>query len=214
MKFSASQIKTYCASRTKWAWKYILWLKDDYSEDNFAVGNLIENYLITGKDNIEELLKDKKIDDMEKVIEDYDNAKYNAIWLKFEKWVQQYKVEWEILGQRFGWYIDNITEEWIDDVKTAKYLTKPESDAISMFSWMTTMEEYWLQLWIYMKLTWRTKSRILEVAKHKYKDWRNAHQILEFILTPEKDKEMEEKYQPIVNEMLELYNKFKTNGGN
>jgi len=72
---------------------------------------------------------------------------------------------------------------------------------------MSTNDEYKLQLRVYMKLLGRNKSRIIEIAKHKYKDERNEHQIIEFELTPEFDKEMTEKYQPVINEMSNLYKK-------
>ena len=40
---------------------------------------------------------------------------------------------------------------------------------------MSSYDEYKLQLRAYMKLTWKTKAKIIEVAKHKYKDERNEH---------------------------------------
>lgn len=106
-------------------------------------------------------------------------------------------------------YIDNFNDDCIDDIKTAHYLTNKDNTAKNSWSGMSTWEEYELQLWVYMKLTGSKKARILEVAKHKYKDERHAHQIIEFEMTEEFDKRMTDKYQPIVEEMSLLYNKYK-----
>ena len=211
MRISASQIKMFCWSKAKRAGQNILWIKDNYSNDSYIVWKLLENYLITWKDNIEEVIGDSVVDNLEKILQDYENAKYNTQWLVFEKWVTQYKVEWQLLWQQVLWYVDNITDNWIDEIKTSHYVSNPEKDSKNSWSNMTPMEEYRLQVWIYMKLLWRTKAKVIEIPKHRYKDW-PRFSIFEFILTPEKDKEMEEKYQPIVNEMSELYNKFKTDG--
>ena len=47
------------------------------------------------------------------------------------------------------------------------------------------------------------------MQKHKYKDERNANQVLEFELTDEFDKKMTDKRQPIVEQMVTLYNRHK-----
>jgi len=209
MIYSVSQIKTFCGSKAKWAWKYILWIEDDFEKnDSLILWKMFEYWLMNWKDNIEEIIWDQEVVDMEKLIEDYETLKHNAQWLAFERWVSNYKVEWDLLWQKFVWYIDNITEIYIDDIKTARYLSK-EDWGINMWSWMSTNDEYKLQLRVYMKLLGRNKSRIIEIAKHKYKDERNEHQIIEFELTPEFDKEMTEKYQPVINEMSNLYKKHK-----
>ena len=207
MIYSVSQIKTFCWSKAKWAWKYILWIEDDFEKnDSLILWKMFEYWLMNWKDNVEEIIWDQEVVDMEKLIEDYDTLKHNAQWLEFEKWSSNYKVEWDLLWQKFVWYIDNLTESYIDDIKTARYLSK-EDWSINMWSWMSTNDEYKLQLRVYMKLLGRNKSRIIEIAKHKYKDERNEHQIIEFELTPEFDKEMTEKYQPVINEMSNLYKK-------
>jgi hypothetical protein len=48
-----------------------------FTEDSFAVGDLIENYLKEGTDNYE-IIKDRNIEKMDAVLADYDTAKYNA----------------------------------------------------------------------------------------------------------------------------------------
>lgn len=77
---------------------------------------------------------------------------------------------------------------------------------------MTYYQEYELQLWVYHMLTGINKCRILEVSKHKYvtakdKD-RHEHQIIEFNFDKEYDDIMIAKYEPIVNEMKQMLEKF------
>ena len=129
MRISASQIKMFCWSKAKRAGQNILWIKDNYSNDSYIVWKLLENYLITWKDNIEEVIGDSVVDNLEKILQDYENAKYNTQWLVFEKWVTQYKVEWQLLWQQVLWYVDNITDNWIDEIKTSHYVSNPEKDS-------------------------------------------------------------------------------------
>lgn len=210
MKYSASSVKNFCWSRQKWAGKYVLWVKDVFTEDSFAVGDLIENYLKEGTDNYE-IIKDRNIEKMDAVLADYDTAKYNAEWLGFVKWIDKVKFEGIICWQVFIWFPDNLIEgEYVDDIKSSRNLTKIGEDegGKNMWSNMSTYEEYELQMWIYMRLTKINKARIFEVAKHKYKDWRRAHQIIHFELTPEFNKKMEDKYGPIIQDMSAMWNKF------
>lgn len=114
-----------------------------------------------------------------------------------------------IIGDyQFVGYIDNLTDI-IDDIKTSHYLTKKDGGQKNHRSGMTTYEEYELQLWVYMKIANIKKSRIIEVATHKYADDnRCEHQILDFELTDEFDKKMSDKYFPIFAEMKEMKNKY------
>lgn len=209
MFYSISQIKTFCASKSKRAGQYILGIKDDYEEnDALVLGRIFEKWLMTWEDRIEEIIGEDPVVDMEKLMEDYDTLKHNAQWLEFDKWASNYKVEWDLLWQRFVGYIDNLTEDCVYDIKTSRYLSK-EDWWKNMWSWMSSYDEYKLQLRAYMKLTWKTKAKIIEVAKHKYKDERNEHQVIEFELTPKLDEEMTKKYQPIVDEMSKMRNTFK-----
>lgn len=115
-----------------------------------------------------------------------------------------------IIGDyQFVGYIDNLTDNCIDDIKTSYYLTKKDSNAKNHRSGMTTYEEYELQLWVYMKVSGIKKSRIIEIATFKYKDEeRHEHQILDFELTDEFDKKMSDKYFPIFAEMKAMKDKF------
>lgn len=209
MRLSVSQIKTYNASPAKRAWLYILWIKEDYSNDAMLLWQAFENWLITKHDNLEKIIWNKEVEDMEKFVQDYDTLKFNAEWTELNLWKQQVRVQGKLFGLDFIWYIDNLTDERVEDIKTTRYLTKPDSKSKNMWSGMTTMEEYELQLWIYCKLLWRKKWRILEFAKHRYKDNRKASQIIELEITDEFDKEMEVKYWKIIEEMKKLYNKYK-----
>ena len=201
MKLSVSQLKTYNASPAKWAGLYILGIEENFANDAFALGQLAESYLITWQDNYQ-LLDWQTILDKEKLIEEYDNIKHNAQWLEIPKGINQHKVEWLLFNQLFVWYIDIFADDCIYDIKTTRYLTDPTKDGVNMRSNLSSYDEYALQLWVYMKLTGIKKSKILEVAKHKYKDERTANQVLEFELTDEFDKKMTDKRQPIVEQMV------------
>lgn len=201
---SPSSIKTFVGSQAKWAWTYILGVRDSYdNKDALQLGKMFEEYLCTWKDNWA-ICDGIEIEDKEKFIESYDNLKRNAIWLEFEKWKRNVEVKWELFGYPIVWYIDNLLDDCIDDFKTTQYLSD-DKPTKNFWSGMSYREEYELQLRIYMKITWIKKSRILEVWKFKYKDNRHANQIIEFEMTEEFDKKMTEKYEPIVKEMFDMY---------
>jgi hypothetical protein len=61
-----------------------------------------------------------------------------------------------------------------------------------------------------MKLTGKQKGKIIEVAKHKYKDDKPRNQIIDINMTTELDQEMTNKRQPVVNEMIRLREAFNT----
>lgn len=210
---SVSQLKAYNASRAQWAGKYILWLKDDYKDDALVLGQLAEIYLFTGNDEFK-LLEGKDLNNKEKLLEEYENIKYNAIWLEFTKWDVQFKVQGNLLGMPFIGFIDNFNPNLIDDIKTVKYLTNVEDvkDNRNFWSGLSNYEEYELQMWVYMKLANVNKSRIIEVSKHRYKDGKNAHQFIYFELTEDMDKRMVNKRGPIIWEIEALYNYYLTNG--
>lgn len=204
---SASSIKTYVWGVSKWAWTYILWIRDSYdNKDALSIGKMFEEWLITGKDN-RDIIKDIEIDNTEKFNEQYESLKHNARGLEFERWKTQVEVRGELFWFPYVWYVDNLTDEWIDDIKTAQYLSAKDGTK-NMWSGMSYYEEYELQLWTYMKVLWRKKARILEVGKFAYKDKRSANQIIEFLWTDEWDKAMENKYKPIIDAMYALYNRF------
>lgn len=205
MILSASQIKTFNASKAKRAWQYLLGIKDEFKSDALPLWQLFELRLTKWVEDFE-LIKD--VAEPEKVVEQYDNLKHNAEWLDFKAWYLQVKCEWTINGSEFVWYIDNITDWVIEDIKTAQYLTKQDNNSVNMRSWLSTMDEYALQLRIYMKLTWIQKARIIEVSKHKYKDEQPRNQIIEFEWSDERDNAMQDKWYPVMDEMKALYQKY------
>lgn len=209
LTISVSSIKTFCSSKAKRAGKYLLGIKDDTDYgDSLSIWKLFEYWLMTGNDGFH-ILEWENVKDMESLMETYDTLKHNAKWLEFKRWESNYEVAGELFWMKYIWYIDNFNEDCIDDIKTAQFLTKKDSKQINHWSWMSYYDEYALQLRLYMKMTWVKKSRILEVSKHKYKEEdRHEHQIIEFELTDEFDKEMTSKYEPIIKEMKEMYEKF------
>lgn len=209
MLLSVSQLKTFNASKATWWWKYLLGIDEPIQNDALWLWQLAEHYLITGQDDYN-ILDKANIQDMEKTIQDYDTIKHNAKWLEIPKGLTNVRVEWDLLGQRFLWYIDLLTEDTIIDIKTSKYLSKQESDNKNMWSWLSSYDEYRLQLWVYMKLTGKQKGKIIEVAKHKYKDDKPRNQIIDINMTEELDQEMTNKRQPVVDEMIRLWAAFNT----
>jgi len=207
-KLSVSSIKTFYASKAKWAWKYILGIQDsEDNQDSLLLWKMFENRLFTWEDNWD-IMWEIVIANKEKFATDYDTLKHNSKWMPFVKGKTQVKVEWELFGLPIIWYIDNLLADCIEDIKTCHYLSKQENIAKNPWSWMSYNEEYELQLWIYMKLTWLTKAKILEVSKFNYKDKHHAHQIIEYEFTKEFDERMTVKFTPIVNEMKELFDKY------
>lgn len=210
LTLSVSSIKTFCSSKAKRAGKYLLWIKEDTDfGDSLSIGKLFENWLFTGEDKYELC---ENVKSMENIVEAYDTLKWNAQGLQFNKWERNKEVRWELFGMPVVGYIDNYNTDSLDDIKTSQYLSKKDSNQINHWSGMTYYEEYELQLWVYHKLTGINKCRILEVSKHKYvtkKDAdRHENQIIEFNFDEEYDKIMTEKYEPIVQEMKQLWDKF------
>ena len=205
LRLSASSIKTFIWSKAKWAWQYLLWIKDEYENDSLLIGKLFENYLFTGQDDWS-ILEWNKVSNMEDLVSDYDNLKYNADWDLFLDWDKQVEVQWELFWVPFIGYIDRLTD-FIEDIKTS-YLSTKDDHKKNMRSGMSYRDEYKLQLWTYFRATWNRNTRIREYWKFKYKDGRKSKQVIEFIFTDELDKEMEKKYLPVIEEMKELWNKF------
>ena len=205
LRISPSSIKTFMWSKSKRCWQYILLIKDEYENDSLLIGKLFENYLFTGKDDYS-ILEWVKVSDMEKLIEAYDNLKYNSDWDLFLDWDKQVEIKWELFGVPYIWYIDRLTD-FIEDIKTSQYLTKDDWQK-NMRSGMSYRDEYRLQLYLYSKATWNRNTRIREYWKFKYKDWRKSKQIIEFVWTDEMYDDMEKKLKPVIEEMSELWNKF------
>lgn len=210
LTISVSSIKTYCSSKAKRAGKYLLWIKDDTDfGDSLSIGKLFENWLMTGEDK-RELIDNPK--NMESLVDAYETLKHNSVWMEFVKGEWNKEVRWMLFWFPIVWYIDNYNEDCIDDIKTVTYLSKKDSNQINHWSGMTYYQEYELQMFVYMMLTWIKKWRILEVAKFRYKDAnRHEHQIIEFNMTDDWVNYMTKKFQPIASEMFTLYNKFKKN---
>lgn len=208
LRLSVSCIKTYCWSKSKFAWSYILWVKDTFENDSLALGKMFEEWLVTGKDNWD-LVQDKEVVNSEKFIKQYDALKFNARGIPFKKWDTQVEVKGELFWHEFIWYIDNLTEERVEDIKTICYLSKPE-DSKNDRSGMNYQEEYELQIFLYLYMTWRTKWRILEVSKFPYKN-KIVNQVIEFHMTDEWKDKMLKKLEPIITDMYALYDSFTIN---
>lgn len=208
MQISASQIKMFCWSKAKWAGQYLLWIQDVIKNDSLRVWKAVEDYLLNPFHDVEQLLKWVELEDKVKAIQTYEDCKFNATWLEIPIGEVQKEIKWEINGVEYIWYIDNYKDWIIYELKTAQYLTDRFKEwTKNMWSWMSTIEEYKLQLWMYMRVL-KCKWRIVEIAKHRYKDWLGRCQFIDFDYTEEFEKEMLEKYTPIINEMKELYDKF------
>lgn len=208
MQISASQIKMFCWSKAKWAGQYILWIKDEMKSDALRVWKAVEDYLLNPFHSLDEMLKWVELDDKEKAIQTYEDCKFNAGWLQLPIWEVQKEIKWEICGVDYIGYIDNYKDWIIYELKTAQYLTDKDKEwAKNMWSGMSTIEEYKLQLRMYMRVL-KCNWRIVEIAKHRYKDWLDRSQFIDFEWSEDFDKEMLAKYTPIINEMKELYEKF------
>lgn len=211
MRLSASQLKTYNNSPAQRAGKYILWLDEFQDNDATVTGRLFEHRVFTGKDNYDIITEAKeKVStiDTEKIIHDFDVLKSHYTVPKMKIWDTQVFCEWTINDVEFVGYIDNLEGDTIRDVKTSYYLTKQDSKSINFWSGMTSIEEYELQLWIYMLLTGKKKANILEVAKYEYKKEWDYSQVIEFEMTDDFNTTMEDKRFPIMDEMKALHTKY------
>ena len=205
MKISISQIKTAHASIAKRAGQYILWIKEDFESDSLPLGNMFENWLITGKDN-DELLK--WVVDLDKFNENYQNLKHNTKGLEVPVWEYQKKIEGELFGLPYVWYIDIFNDDCIYEIKTVSKVISVEWDYPNMRSWLSYMDEYKLQMRAYMKTTWVKKAKIIAIGKFLYKDERSDHKIIDIDWSDELDQEMTRKFTPTVDKMKDLYNRF------
>ena len=203
MNLSVSQIKTFCWSKSKRAGQYILWVKDNYSNDAFPLWHLFEHWILTGNTRLE-ILKDHILENEEKLLQTFETLKYNSQWLDIPKWELQVMVSGTINNADFVGYIDTLHDGVVYDIKTTQYLTKIDGWK-NMRSNMSSYDEYALQMRVYTRLGGYKQGKIIEVSKHEYKDWRNEHQVLEFNRSEERDQEMENKYFPIIDEIVLLH---------
>lgn len=209
MQISASQIRMFCWSKAKRAGQYILGIKDEIKNDALRVWKAVEDYMLNPLfHDLDTLLKWVELEDKEKAIQTYEDCKFNARWVLLPIWEVQKEIKWEICGVDYIGYIDNYKDWIIYELKTAQYLTDKDKEwSKNMWSWLSTIEEYKLQLWMYMRVL-KCNGRIVEIAKHRYKDWLDRSQFIDFERSEDFDKEMLAKYTPIINEMKELYEKF------
>lgn len=205
MIISASQIKCFLNSKAKWAGKYVLWIKEEFNSESLVVGKAIENYVLTG-DEININNYDTFWLDIDKIMKDYEETKYNAQWIVIPKWEQQKEVRWIINWVEYVGYIDSYSDWIIYELKTASLLTQKDWKA-SIFSWIPTYEEYRLQCWLYMRALW-ADAKLVEIWKHRYKDWRVSNQIFDFKWSKEFDDEMTGLYVPVIDEMKEMFDKY------
>ena len=208
-KFSVSQLKKYNADPASWAGQYILWIWSFDANKNTLAGKMFEEYLTTK--NVDRFMMENKEKHPE-IFDDayllYENFVKNSDWLQMEVWQLQVKVEWDIAGHNFVGYIDNLTDERIEDIKTTSSAKNLES--VSMFSWLSNGDEYELQLRVYMYLLWRDKARIIEVNGFQYqkppKDW--TRKIIEYHRTEEMDQKRLKFIETKCWEMQGLLDKF------
>lgn len=206
MKISISQIKTANASLAKRAWQYILGVKDERESDSLPLGNLFENYLINKVDAYDEYLQN--VIDREKVIATYDALKHNAVWLEIPEWYYQYKIEGTLFDLPYIWYADIYREDCIYDIKTIGKTGDIDATHNNMWSNMTYLDEYKLQMRAYMKATGVKKTKILAVWKFLYKDERHDNRIVDIDWSDELDQEMTAKFWPLVEKMKSLYKQY------
>ena len=206
MKISVSQIKKYMKSPAEWAGTYILGIKDEWSNDAVSIWKAIHYYLETwdkfGMYNVLE------VEDTGKAVEQLDILIDNIEKFDIPKWEHEVMVDADLLGLPAVWYVDLLTDDEVIDFKTVSKLSKPDDKP---WTWqaVNNYEEYKLQMWYYMKATGRKKARILELMKKRFKTKEVNGQWIEFEWSDEFDKEMINKYWPIVLEMQDLYNKHK-----
>lgn len=208
MKLSVSQVKTFTGSQAKWAGKYILWIQDEFKSDALLLGNLYEHYLIHWEDNWD-IAENKTIHNPEKLAEDYEWLKHNGQHIDVPKGSYQTKVEGKLLWQEWVGYIDLLTDDTIIDIKTVYRPTKTDSKTKNMWSGLTSYEEYELQMWVYMSLTWYKQADIIEIAKFQYKDWRQSNQIIHFERSDDRNYSMTERREPVVENMAHIRAKHK-----
>lgn len=207
--FSVSQIKKYMKSPSQWAGEYILWVKDEFKSDALHIGSAFHKYCETKSHKDRESLL-APCEDLPTAIDQYQVLCDN--FDKFElsvEWENEIKFETILWWVPFIGYIDNLTDV-VTDYKSVSSLSKRE-DKPAMWQAQSNYDEYMLQGYIYMKATNKPKARFIEVMKKNLKTRPDEYwQIIEFEMTQELDDYMTEKYQPIVNEMVELYKKHKS----
>lgn len=205
---SASQIKTANASIAKRAWETLLWLYQDFQSDAFILWHAYEAYLCEWIDDLDIFCKWKEVYDYDSLKKDYEALLHNWLWIKLPSWELQKKINWQLLGYNFIGYADLYTDNCIYDIKTNRYLTEQNKWYPNSRSWMTSYQEYELQLWCYMKVSWVVNSSIIEVSKHRYKDWRNANKRFDFSMSQEFDVRMTNKFLPLIEKMKSLHDKY------
>jgi len=221
-KFSVSQLKKYNANPAERAWTYILGIKN-YSDSASNIAGKMFEERYTKKQLAEEPSdREAKLnercekqlsilidtDERCKAVLLFESLKDHAKNLNTEVGAIQQYVVWKIAWFDFCWYIDNVTEDRIEDYKTiwqAKNL-----NTISQYSWMTNGDEYELQLRVYMYLTERSKARIIEVNGYNYvKEPKEGYvKIIEYTRTEEMDKKWIAFIAEKCTEMSALYVKF------
>lgn len=208
VRLSVSQIKTFLGSKSKRAGQYILGVKDEFESDALPLWHLFEHRVFTGEDNFA-ILEKTKILDKKRLLEQYENLKFNATWLEFTPGQQQVMIRGSFrLGVDFIGFIDNLVDGEIQDIKTCSYLTNIDNRTPNSRSGLSYYEEYELQLRLYMKFSGYRAWKIIEIAKHRYADNMPHHQIIDFVWSDKRDQNMESKYFPIIDEMLAYYTKF------
>lgn len=205
IRLSVSQIKKYMKSPSQRAGEYILWIKDEFKNDALHIGSAFHKYCETG--NYEEAVKIIELcEDQSTALDQFYTLTHNFDKFDLTKWEAEIKMECELWWVPFVWYIDDLTD-YVTDYKSVSSLSKKD-DKPAMRQAQSNYDEYMLQAYIYMKGTGKPKARFVEVMKKNLKTRPDEYwQIIEFEMSQELEDYMNEKYQPIIKEMIELYNK-------
>ena len=204
---SVSQIKKFMKSPSQRAGEYLLGIKDEFKSDALHIGSAFHKYCETGDH------KDR--DNLLSNCEDLPTARdqYDILCSNFDKiedkpkWESEVKFETEIRWVPFVWYIDCLQDDCIVDYKSVSSLSKP-SDSPAMRQSINNFDEYVLQAYIYMHATKKPKAKFIEIMKKQLKtrpdEW---WQVIEFNYNEIADM-MHQTYEPIINQIKDLYEKY------
>ena len=236
LRLSVSSIKKFNASKAQWVWKYIVWIDEFTWNVNTIMWSMFHKYIETGKHwPAYKILEDEKVsmNDRNNILEWYWIAtKHYDYYSDKIEWINEYKIEFEYLWVPFLWFVDWTNakvEEWklvvtkdtiMRDWKCVSNFCDPQANRPNPWSWLNTYEEYELQAWLYMIGTW---IRICEFPEFRKKTWKYSwtgknrkeyspdqwHKIIRFVNTRERFKKMEDKWNPIINDIKETYDEYK-----
>lgn len=210
MKLSVSQLKKYISNKAERAWTYVLGIRE-YEDSSSTIAWSMFHCIMEGKEYDKPIPEDLK----EEVQEKLDALKINYQYAPKLEWqFREEYIEFNYMDQQCVAICDMINkEEWfIVDYKSAYTLTKVWEYAPSMFSKLGTYWDYELQAWFYMLATWISNVKIIEVCNKIFKTKKpeEHHQIIEFVWNEDFMKRMSTQFNPIIEQLLSDYQKFKS----